>query len=930
MIVKKIKNPKKSASKTTRISALADYILSPVAKDRSEKCVFAATRGVLCDDLSGQKKEMIALSTLVRKSADTVNHYVISLQAGEHPTQQQFEEIVTLFTSHLGWKDHQVFAGLHRDTENHHIHLAINRVHPVTEKVVEVNKGMDIELAHQAIAIIEKKQGWRREKNGLYCLLDNGKVARSKSTYSTEKSPGQKQQEMEVRTGEKSVQRIVQEKATDILSASRTWSDLHEAMSKVGFRYEKFGSGAKIFVGDIAVKASDVQNGGLSRMEKRLGPFQPAIQKPVFFAHTLPLPALAKENSESKAPDAKKISESKAILEGATSWEELHTKMLEKGFRFEKKGSGAMVFLGDNGLKASEISRKASLPLLQKRLGPYLEKEKHGNFFAHTPKQDFSNIGNSSAHGVPKLSERRLAYSSGGRIAGILQIDALPYRSKLDSVRWEPRQHVVRVKTEYIPEPLRSHADGWKEYSTARLEYIKKRKLEIKEVDTASRGEMEALRLHQKSSREKYRSGGWNGRGVAFSAFRSMLAALHAAQKIDLVDRQRARKEFVMMNNPDFPTIEQWQRSRGRNDLANKWRANRPDVQDIVGDSDAAPQRRDIRDFSHKVDGDAVHYYKREENGSESVQIGFVDLGRRISVHDWRDEETTLAALQLASQKFGKFAVTGTDDYKQMCVKLAVENGFEITNPELQDAIAAEKLRISEERQKVGKTREFQEFEKYHAAVGADRYRISATKELKGEKSLFLVGENGVPLKGVVPDRVAMKMGEMIHLAGQGQKIELGPLSKNLHHFVVHGITQEKLDKMQSDGYQPSAIVKTGDGLHTAVINMRKWVDYDAAHGVKVGKLLADLYGSGAASGSSHAAPGFFQAELIKAVKTECTKIVELARKVIGEIEARRAGTLAVPVKLENALDVLSAPDSPSSRMLRPAGPRPANPKVQP
>ncbi len=265
-----------------------------------------------------------------------------------------------------------------------------------------------------------------------------------------------------------------------------------------------------------------------------------------------------------------------------------------------------------------------------------------------------------------------------------------------------------------------------------------------------------------------------------------------------------------------------------------------------------------------------------------------------------------------------------------MCVKLAVENGFKISNPELQDAIAAEKLRVSEERQKVGKTREFQEFEKYHAAVGADRYRISACKDLNGEKSLFLIGDGGWRMKGVAAERVATKIAEMMHLAGQGQKIELGPLSKNVHHFVVHGITEEKLKKMQLDGYKPSTIVRTSDGLHTAIINMRKFAEFSTAQSEKVGKLLADVYGSGSTSGPSHSAPGFFQAELITAVKTECTKVVELARKVIGEIDARRAGTPALRDKPEQAMDVLSAPDTPSSRMLRPTAPRPEKPKVQP
>lgn len=937
MIVKKFRNSKKSATKPRRISALADYILSPTtAKDESTKCVFSTARGFISDEFVGQKKEMIALSQLVRKSKDTVNHYVISLQAGEQPTQQQFAEMVTIFMQSMGWKDHQVFAGLHRDTDNHHVHLVINRVHPVSEKVVEVNKGMDIDLAHKAIALIEHKQGWGRQKNGLYCVLEDGELARISSPKKAEKSPGQRQSDMEVRTGEKSAQRIVRERATNILSTAETWAALHSEMEKVGLRYEKFGSGAKIFVGDIGVKASDVENGGRTQIEKRLGPFQ-AAEKPTFFTHAL-IPEPPPKEEHGVKTKAKNISESKVILETATSWEQLHRRMEENGFRFEKKGSGAKVFLGENGLNASEISRKSSMSMLQKRLGVYQSRKINGNFFTHSAEQDVGHATNGARHGLQKLSERRLAHSTSGRIAGVLQINAQPDRSKLDSLRRQSKQPI----SEYKREPLQKNTEGWAEYQKARADNISKRKFEINEVDTLTRRETlefrrneEMLRHNQKAERKKYYGLDWRGSGIALIAIKSVLAAQHAAQKSDLktkkrvfVEHQRSWKEMIMIDNPAFPTFDEWQK-KSRPQRSGAQVARDRDVQDILGDSDAPPQRRDIRDFEHRVDGDAVEYFKRQQNGADGLQVGFVDRGRTISIVDWRDEETTLAALQLASQKFGTFAVMGGDEYKKLCVKLAAENGFKISNPELQDALVQEKIRASQERQTVARTKEFQDFEKYHAAVGADRYRITAGIKDK----LFLIGDGGAPLKGVMADRVAMKIGEMIHLAKQGQKIELGPLSRNMHHFVVKGITDEKLKLLQDDGYCPCAIVRTGQGLHTAIINMKKRMEYDEAHGKlfgeKIGKLLSEQYGSGTAAGPSHAAPGFFQAELIKAAKVECSKIVELARKVIEDIEARRSRrTPAAPVK-PDPLDVLSAPDSPSSRMmLRPTGPRPATPKI--
>ena len=38
----------------------------------------------------------------------------------------------------------------------------VNRVHPITRKVIEINKGFDLEALHRAVARIEHVQGWRR------------------------------------------------------------------------------------------------------------------------------------------------------------------------------------------------------------------------------------------------------------------------------------------------------------------------------------------------------------------------------------------------------------------------------------------------------------------------------------------------------------------------------------------------------------------------------------------------------------------------------------------------------------------------------------------------------------------------------------------------------------------------------------------------
>jgi predicted butyrate kinase (DUF1464 family) len=59
----------------------------------------------------------------------------------------------------------------------------------------------------------------------------------------------------------------------------------------------------------------------------------------------------------------------------------------------------------------------------------------------------------------------------------------------------------------------------------------------------------------------------------------------------------------------------------------------------------------------------------------------------------------TLAALQLASAKWPKgFQIIGNDEYKALCVQIAVRENLIILNPDLQQQIEAERQRVQSEK----------------------------------------------------------------------------------------------------------------------------------------------------------------------------------------------------------------------------------------
>ena len=278
MIVKKVLNPKKSASKAARVGGLADYILNPEHENGKEKCIQSGAENFLTDTHSAQKAEMIALSLEAVKSKDPIDHWVLSWKSDEHPTTDQAKQAVEMFISHLGLNDHQYIWGLHDDTENMHVHIQVNRVHPDTLKVTKVNKGFDLNAAHQAIAIIEHTQGWSKETNARFDIENEKPIARDQDP-NKQKQPGSRQQDMEVQTGTKSAQRIAIEIAAPIIKQASSWQELHQQLAVHGMRYQIKGSGALLYVGDITIKPSDIHpTASLPKLQSRLGLFEPANQ----------------------------------------------------------------------------------------------------------------------------------------------------------------------------------------------------------------------------------------------------------------------------------------------------------------------------------------------------------------------------------------------------------------------------------------------------------------------------------------------------------------------------------------------------------------------------------------------------------------------------------------------------------------------------
>jgi hypothetical protein len=760
VVGKKVPNPRRAAGKAERIVALVVYVRAPEGKNGDEKCIYAGARGFFSGVPNVQMREIVALAEETPRSKDPCNHYVLSWREGEQPAPAQVEEAVTILLRELGLEKHQAIYGLHADTHNLHLHIVVNRVDPETLKCVEINRGFDIEALLSAVARIEHAQGWQCERNGRYVVLPDGQVARATAEREQCKQPNQQRRDMENRTGEKSAVRVAAEDAGDIFRTAASWQELHLRLEAVDMRYQRTGSGAVIFVSDVAMKASSVDRAAsLAKLEKRLGTFELGNgDQRVFFNHT----------SESDA--------------------------------------------GDGRPPASDHLRK--------------------------------------------LSECRLATANGKQRTRVLQIDARAGRRGTTSVRREPVAH-IRASERVTSRPLLPGLPGWTEYTAQQKKHYAERdgaRLEIRRQQDTERN---AMRERHRAARDALlTSREWRGKGVSLISLRSVMAAEQAAEKARLLERHAAERRQLGKQFAPFPGLEEWLRKHQSPAVAEVWRYRNDLPQEISGDDageeSATPVATDIRAFRPQVKGKQVEYVRRD--GLDDLLFGrrasFVDHGHTIRVHDWRDERSALAALQLAAQKWGSFSVRGNAEYKALCVRLAGQHRLRIKNPELQEAITRARERIARERADIRTSERQQLFEKYAAAVQADRYRVMSVRTWSdGRRQTVILGGRA---DGLTVEEIGRRAQQIDGLS----ELQYMPLSDRQHHIVISGMTREQVRRFLNDGFQPAVLLESGPNVFGAVINVTEHgSDSEVANQLAVG--LNRRYGdpAHAAGVQSHCAP---------------------------------------------------------------------------
>lgn len=250
---------------------LAEYIAA--AKEKGEKLdkfwIVNCKAGTELADLKTALYEIEAKRTLRADIADKTHHLVVSFRPGEEKnlSADDLKDIERTFAEALGYGDHQRVAGTHINTDNVHLHIAFNKVHPKTLRVHTPRR--DFFALEKAARAMERKYGLYVDKGASESLDKIGDKARA----------------FEAKTWQQSFESHLREHKAEILAAiggAKDWREVHEGLAPFDAELRKRGAGLvyRQVGGRWTMKASALDRScSLKAMEERFGPFEPAPEQ---------------------------------------------------------------------------------------------------------------------------------------------------------------------------------------------------------------------------------------------------------------------------------------------------------------------------------------------------------------------------------------------------------------------------------------------------------------------------------------------------------------------------------------------------------------------------------------------------------------------------------------------------------------------------
>lgn len=251
MIIKK--SVMKSNDKSS-YARLAKYIMEEQTPEKIRNIAMWTNSIYDNDDIDLFIKEVKAVqdSNTISKD-DKTYHLIVSFKEDEIDINK-LKEIEKEIVTTMGFEEHQRLCVVHNDTDNLHLHIAINKINPETNKIYTPYR--DYQKLNDIAAAIELKYDLQKDNH-----------IKSEKPYS-------KAVDIEKSSYLQSLQSYI--KNIDLNDVT-SWEDFHSKLNEAGIMYKKRGAGA-VFTNEekrIYVKASSVDREySISKLEERFGEYR--------------------------------------------------------------------------------------------------------------------------------------------------------------------------------------------------------------------------------------------------------------------------------------------------------------------------------------------------------------------------------------------------------------------------------------------------------------------------------------------------------------------------------------------------------------------------------------------------------------------------------------------------------------------------------
>jgi len=256
MIAKHV--PMNSVEKSSFIR-LVDYITDNQSKE--QRLGEVSITNCIAHDCDIAAWEILATQQLnTRTKSDKTYHLLVSFRPDENPDAETLKAIEAKLCEGLGFAEHQRISAVHRDTDNLHIHIAINKIHP--ERLTIHEPYYPYKKLAKLCAQLEQEYGLQVDNHEPKRTVAEGRAL-----------------DMEHHSGIESLTGWIQRNCLADIKATNSWQDLHKVLQKNGLQLKKRGNGLvfEAIKTGVQVKASTVARElSKAKLENRLGALEEA------------------------------------------------------------------------------------------------------------------------------------------------------------------------------------------------------------------------------------------------------------------------------------------------------------------------------------------------------------------------------------------------------------------------------------------------------------------------------------------------------------------------------------------------------------------------------------------------------------------------------------------------------------------------------